>query len=552
MLVAAVAVLAASLGWVAGRQIRSPGQIAADQEPPEPSLITVPVESRTLSQNVVVRGTIRLSDETPVPVNSTLGSSVISRLVKAEGDTIDEGDVLIEVAGRPVIALQGDLPAFRNLIPGLEGPDVEQLEEALVRLDLDPGTVDDTYTTETAAAVAELYRATGYPAPETDPSLQAAVDGAQADVDAQRSALEEANAALDEAGANVTDLERRQLDLSIDQAEAQLDATKADAASAKAEAAQAVTEAQAALDEAEATGDEAAIAAAEQALADAQGAKSRTDTEQDLAVTAAELAVAEAEQAKADRLASPDLSRLREAVNSASQALADARTSLAEAQADVGAWIPTTEVVFLTSTPRQVSSLTVEVGDEPTGSVMTISGAETLIDSGVSAADRSLIEVGTEAVMEDDDLGLSIPATITFVADNPGGPGLSEDRYAVRLEPVDELPDEAIGLNLRISIPITSSGGDVLAVPLAALSAGPDGTARVEVERTPGETELVEVSTGLRAEGYVQIEPLAGSRLDEGDRVVVGRDLELPTAGDDEGDTEDGGDEDAETEDEGS
>jgi hypothetical protein len=194
-----------------------------------------------------------------------------------------------------------------------------------------------------------------------------------------------------------------------------------------------------------------------------------------------------------------------------------------------------------------VASLTVEVGDEPTESVMTISGAETTIESGISDADRKLVEVGAEARVEDDDLGLSLPAIITFLADSPGGPNLSGDRYAMRLEATEEIPEEAINGNFRISIPITSSGGDVLAVPLAALSAGPDGTARLEVERTPGQTELVEVSTGLRAEGFVEVSPLDGS-LEDGDRVVVGRDLVLPGAeegedgdgGDDEGDDEGG------------
>jgi len=547
-LVAAVAVLAAGIGWVAGRQIKSPGQIAADQEPPEPSLITVPVEFRTLSQNVIVRGTVRLSDQTPLSVGSTVGSSVITRLAKESGDTIDEGDVLVEVAGRPVIALQGSLPAFRNLIPGLEGPDVEQLQEALVRLGYDPGTVNGVYGASTATAVEALYRDRGYPAPETDPSLQGAVDGAEADVETSQTTLDEAKATLAEAGSTVTDLERKQLDLTIDQAKAGLAAAKAEADRAKAEAAQAVTDAQTALTEAEAGGDEAAISEARATLAAAQTAQTLTNTEQDLAIRSAEVAVGEAEAAKTERLKAPDVSGLQSAVTDATKALDEAKTSLTEARADVGAWIPTAEVEFLTSTPRQVSSLTAEVGDIPTGSIMTISGADTIIESGVSTADRSLIEVGAEAVLEDDDLGLTIDAVVSFVADNPGGPGLSEDRYAVRLESVDEIPEEAIGLNLRISIPITSSGGDVLAVPLAALSAGADGTARVEVERSADETELVEVSTGLRADGFVAIEPLAGGRLVQGDRVVVGRDLDLgggtsDDSSDDSSDSSDGDDE---------
>ena len=82
-------------------------------------------------------------------------------------------------------------------------------------------------------------------------------------------------------------------------------------------------------------------------------------------------------------------------------------------------------------------------------------------------------------------------------------------------------------VNFRITIPVTSSGGEVMAVPLAALSAGSDGTTRVEVETSPGETKIVVVNPGLRAQGLVQVDPIDGT-LEAGDRVVVGRDLILP------------------------
>ncbi|MEL6982796.1 MAG: peptidoglycan-binding protein, partial [Actinomycetota bacterium] len=425
----------------------------------------------------------------------------------------------------------------------------EQLQQSLVRLGYDPGTVNGIYGTQTASAVEDLYRDRGYPAPEPDPGVQSAVDGAEAEVTINETTLADARATLAEAGSTVTDVERQQLDLAIDQAKAGLTATQAAAAQAKAEAEQAVTDAQQQLADATASGDEAAIAEAQAAVTAAESARGLTATEQDLAVRAAELAISEAEQAKAARLEPPDLTQLQTAVNDATEALAEARASLADAQAEAGAWIPTAEVLFLTTTPRQVASLIVEVGDIPTDTVMTISGAETLIDSGVSTADRSLIEVGAQAVLEDDDLGLSIDAVVSFVADRPGGPNLSDDRFAVRLEPVGEIPEDALGLNLRISIPITSSGGDVLAVPLAALSAGADGTARVEIERSTGETELVEVSTGLRADGFVAVEPLGGADLAAGDRVVVGRDLQLPTG--DDADTEDTDDGTADDEDDG-
>ena len=47
-LVLGLAVLLAVAAWLAGRQIRSPAQVAAETAPPNPSAITVPVERQVL------------------------------------------------------------------------------------------------------------------------------------------------------------------------------------------------------------------------------------------------------------------------------------------------------------------------------------------------------------------------------------------------------------------------------------------------------------------------------------------------------------------------
>lgn len=562
-IVAAVSVLSAGIGWVAGQRIKSPAEIAADQQPPDPSLITVPVERRVLSQNVVVRGTVRSSDAVELAVSSTEGSTIITRLVKASGDEVVEGDVIVEVAGRPVIVLQGELPVFRNLIPTLEGPDVKQLEEALVRLGHQPGDVDGVYDSATADAVADLYLDLGYRSVEGDDGLQSSAKAARDAVSAQQDALTQVRQALTDAQGGLRTSERLQLEQALTGAKSELALATSAATTAKDAAADALTAAEAdelaavgtadtaagrlaqakagthpdtglpptaaqlATLEAESSDAQAALASAETATETARQTKTRTDTEQDGMVAAARSNV-ELQQALSDEaLAGNDTSALRRQVSDASSALADAQAELADAQAQVGAQIPASELVFLASLPREVQNLSVEVGDIPTGPVMTLSGSGTVIESGLSAADRRLVDTGVTATLEDDGLGISVEARITFVADNPGGLNLSADRYAMQLEPIDDLPEDALNLNLRISIPISSSGGEVLAVPFAALSAGSDGTARVEVERTSGQTELVRVATGLRAEGFVEIEPVEGS-LDEGDRVVVGRDLQLP------------------------
>ncbi|QAY64515.1 hypothetical protein ET495_16315 [Xylanimonas allomyrinae] len=81
--------------------------------------------------------------------------------------------------------------------------------------------------------------------------------------------------------------------------------------------------------------------------------------------------------------------------------------------------------------------------------------------------------------------------------------------------------------NVRVRVSVGSTQGAVLAVPVAALTAGPGGESRVEVQRAKGTetelvTELVTVTTGLAAEGFVEIVSADGD-LEAGDLVVVGR-----------------------------
>ena len=70
-----------------------------------------------------------------------------------EGATISLGQPVYQVDATPVVLLHGAIPAYRVLHTGVSGPDVTQLEEALVALGYTDLTVDDEYTWATAAAV---------------------------------------------------------------------------------------------------------------------------------------------------------------------------------------------------------------------------------------------------------------------------------------------------------------------------------------------------------------------------------------------------------------
>jgi hypothetical protein len=101
----------------------------------------------------------------------------------------------------------------------------------------------------------------------------------------------------------------------------------------------------------------------------------------------------------------------------------------------------------------------------------------------------------------------------------------------VLFEP-DPLTPEQItqlqGSNVRVQIAVGATEGDVLSVPLAALTAGPGGESRVEIvesdprEGKDAETRTVVVKTGLAAKGAVEVTAVDGD-LEEGDLVVVGR-----------------------------
>jgi len=95
----------------------------------------------------------------------------------------------------------------------------------------------------------------------------------------------------------------------------------------------------------------------------------------------------------------------------------------------------------------------------------------------------------------------------------------------VTIVPLD-LTDEQVGMlqgaNVRVRIPVSSTGGDVLAVPIAALTAGPGGEDRVELWDPASQTStLVQVRTGLAAGGFVEVEPVDAT-LAVGYLVVVG------------------------------
>lgn len=482
-IMAVVAVLSLAAGLGLSRFIVSPSEAAANAAPPEAGSITVPVEMRALSNDVVMRGDAVYEDpvEVTVEVGELGGPAVVTGQVPEAGGELDGGDVLLEVTGRPVILLTGELPVYRTLRAGVSGPDVVQLKEALSALDIDAGS-GQVYDAAAAAGVRALYDRIGYPAPTAGPDAEAALSAAREAVRAADEQVTAAQRELELAQVGVSRSERLRLQADVDTARSRHAMIKADCARAEPTYSCPVDqiEAKGALDVAIAARDEASSSA--------------------------------------------DTSAQRAMLDSARRARAQAGEDLAEAQQGVITPLPAGEVVYLTETPRRVDAVHVRRGSTVGGPVMSVSGATLQIAGTVAKADADLIAEDAAVVIALPD-GEEVPGTVVAVgADRDDQTTSDPSRTRVVVVPDDLTEDQRVdlqGANVRIRIPVSATDGEVLAVPVAALTAGPGGESRVEVLESDGTSRLVTVQTGLAAGGFVEITEADGP-LEVGDRVVVG------------------------------
>lgn len=168
--VAAGSVIAAMGGLCASLVVKSPQQVAADAGPPHASVITALVEQRVLTETVVLRGTVVPGKAIKVSSSATgEGKSVITRSVVKQGQRISAGTVVAEISGRPIIALYGWIPAYRDIRPEAKGTDVRQLQTALRGLGYSVSDAHGFYGPSTQAAVKRLYDDRGY-----EPTAEAA------------------------------------------------------------------------------------------------------------------------------------------------------------------------------------------------------------------------------------------------------------------------------------------------------------------------------------------------------------------------------------------
>jgi hypothetical protein len=487
-----VVIIAAGGAWWMVSRIESPAEVAAKTRPPEPSPILVPVEERILSSEIITRGTGRFGLPQPIsiaPSNLKGEAGLITTMPKVN-EQLQEGSVLLTASGRPTFVLQGKAPAYRDLTPGISGEDVRQLQQALARFGHYTGTITGHYDEMTGEAVAAMYASGGWDAFGPTRDQATAVHSLRREAAVAEKERLAASGAVAAAARGV------------------------EAARAKAEHENTVAAAELATMRSE----------RDRIVLDPRQTKSAKEAAE-AGLTRAEAGVRAAKLAgDSDIQASLEAQRLAKleetfAIERTDQLVAEVR--LAESR--LGTQIPVDEVVFVPALPVRVQELTAQVGDPARGPVMAVTDNQLVVDSSLPLDAVNLVKVGMPVHIDEQAIGIKASGSVSYVAPTSGTRGVDAYHvyFAVRVLKTSA-PLE--NFSVRLTIPIESSAGAVIAVPVSAVSLAPNGKSRVQVQGLTG-LEFVDVEPGMSADGFVQVTALQGT-LTPGQLVVIGYERE--------------------------
>lgn len=499
--------------------------------------MTAAVERRVLAQTVISRGDVRPQVSVDVVAPSSVeGAPVVTGIGVVVGEEVGEGARLVEVSGRPVFVLGGEVPVYRSLRPGMSGADVAQLQEALARLGFTPDG-DGVFGEATKVAVAAFYEAAGYaPVPTSD------------SVDADRAVAEQvladAEAALEDAEAELAALTDLGVSSAVVAARAELDAARRGVNDTVAAADTAIVLAQqqygvAAAENHRVVNDpETEPAERDQAalsVSQAAGAleQARRDKVSQVASANDRVRIAEASVAEAET--STDTDAVTRARDQAVAARDRALVALSTLNSTSGPTVAQGEVVFVSTLPARVQSAVTTLGSIGSGEgggvelgsgggLVRLAGGSLVVSMNARAGEVALLRVDLPVELLDEQNNVTYPATIAEIAETAATGADGQLGYQVLVIPDEALPAELAGVNVRVTITSASTQTETLVVPLAAVSSAADGSTRVSVLRGDASEPVdVAVTAGLSADGFVAVEPVDPDALGVGDRVVVGR-----------------------------
>lgn len=509
-LASAVALLIALV--VAAGMATNPRQAMLDAREPEPASLSATVERRQLTDVLVLPG--RVGAESVVAITVPPGgdgAALVTLAPPPAGHEVDAGALMAAISGRPLIALPGPLPAYRDLRPGDRGDDVAQLQRALAAVGI-PTEDDGVYGAATAESVSHLYERLGFApalssadAPDLLREAQEEVARARADLratehdhtDAAEDAAREAGAA--EAAVRAA---REQVASAGTSGDGLIEVAAAELVAAERRRDRLAADPDASEDERDAA--EVGVVRAKTALADA-----RTSAATMLAEARASLEAAEAAAARLRRTTDDG------AVVAARAAVEQAEQRAARVRATTGAMLPRDEVAFLPALPALVASSTGEVGSSPPEDepLITLTTGALVVHSDVEQHELDLLDLGMLAEVAGNLGEEGNHAALTELTPRDSG-----GARAV-FTPVDPLPADLAGRPVQVTVTRVATDGEVLAVPVTALRTNADGTTSL-VMATPldDEPDVRPVEVGVVAGGWAEV---SGADVAAGDRVVI-------------------------------
>lgn len=171
--------------YVLLRETSSPAQRVADANPPVAAVATAKVQDRVLESSITLQGTVTggtVTDAT-IPTLASGTDAVVTRAAPESGATVTGGDLLYAVSDEPVFVLQGSLPLYRTITPGMTGSDVAALQAGLAAAGHRSSDASGYYGWSTGQAVRAMWQAAGFTPPRPD-GIDDELDSARQAVDA--------------------------------------------------------------------------------------------------------------------------------------------------------------------------------------------------------------------------------------------------------------------------------------------------------------------------------------------------------------------------------
>lgn len=142
--------VAVAVGVASGWSVSTITRPAAEEVSGDRGFATYILDTGTVESSMTLNAAANWD---PAPVGTNRAAGVVTSVADNEPVSLSAGDIVYSIDLRPVVVAEGDIPAFRDISLGVQGPDVEQAQHLLADLEFFDETIDGVASEEFLAAV---------------------------------------------------------------------------------------------------------------------------------------------------------------------------------------------------------------------------------------------------------------------------------------------------------------------------------------------------------------------------------------------------------------